>query len=190
MNGQARQVVESSDGELESSVLPDLEAIYRQHHGFVWRNARRLGVPESALDDIVHEVFLVVARRLAEFRGEAHVRSWLFAITYHVHRRLRRDRARYARRLLDYGNVRELESSGGSSHGSESAHELRKLLLKLSESKRLVFIMAELEGMTTNEIAQCLRLRPGTVDSRLRTARLDLERHLEREQARTRRFVP
>lgn len=190
MSGQARQTAAALENAPEGSDWAGLEAIYRLHHGFVWRNARRLGAPESMLDDVAHEVFLVVARRLHEFRGDAHVRSWLFAITYHVIRRLRRDRARYARRLQDYGSVRDIDMAERPSCESESAHELRRMLQKLSESKRLIFIMAELEGMTSVEIARCLQLKIGTVDSRLRAARLELERHIEREEARTRRFWP
>src|SRR5262245_11836835 len=45
----------------------DFEGIYEAHFDFVWRNARRLGVPAANVDDAVQEVFLVVHRRLGEF---------------------------------------------------------------------------------------------------------------------------
>jgi RNA polymerase sigma-70 factor (ECF subfamily) len=188
MAGQASKAAESADMSAKSP-LADLEAVYRENHAFVWRNARRLGCEPATLDDVVHEVFLVVARRLDEFRGEAHIRSWLFAITYHVIQRLRRDRARYARRLDEYGACCEAAASNVSGP-QESGHELRRMLLSLSESKRLVFIMAELEGMTSVEIAECLHMKTGTVDSRLRAGRLELESIIARERARTRRFWP
>src|SRR5512142_1803838 len=72
----------------------DLESVYRQQSEFVWRNARRFGCDADLADDVVHEVFLVVARRLHEFRHEANVRTWLFAIAYRAAQRLKRDRAR------------------------------------------------------------------------------------------------
>jgi RNA polymerase sigma-70 factor, ECF subfamily len=187
--GQTRQLVQAADDMSDKSALADLDAIYREHYGFVWRNARRLGCDPSMLDDIVHEVFLVVARRLDEFRGDAQLRSWLFAITYHVIQRLRRDRARYAKRLDEYGASRNAATINGS-EPQESGHELRRMLLSLSEQKRLVFIMAELEGMTSLEIAECLQMKTGTVDSRLRAARLELRNMIAREHARTRRFWP
>lgn len=168
--------------------LPALETVYREHYAFVWRNARRLGCDASTLDDVVHEVFLVVARRLHEFRGESHVRSWLFAITYHVLQRLRRDHARYTRRLQEYGSLHQALGPEGDSE--PAGEELRRLLAKLDEPKRLVFILAELEGMTSAEIARCLQMKVGTVDSRLRLARLELKDLLERERVRTRRFWP
>lgn len=174
----------------EEEPLACLEEVYREYHDFVWRNARRLGCDAATVDDVVHEVFLVVARRLHEFRGEARIRSWLFAITYHVVQRLRRDRARYAKRLNAYNNTRNIDPPQADSCAQESGHQLRQLLLRLSEPKRLVFIMAELEGMTSAEIALCLHTKQGTVDSRLRAARLDLKSLIERDHARTRRFQP
>jgi RNA polymerase sigma-70 factor, ECF subfamily len=190
MAGEVAVVASSPDLGSGDRELVCLEAIYRQHHGFVWRNARRLGCDPSSIDDVVHEVFLVVARRLHEFRGEAQIRSWLFAITYHVVRQLRRNRARYKRRLEAYGSSHGSEASSGEAAAQETGHQLRQILLKLSEPKRLVFIMAELEGMTSVEIADCLRMKTGTVDSRLRAARIELRSIIAREHARTRRFLP
>lgn len=170
------------------SGLIGLEAVYREHHAFVWRNARRLGCNASMLDDAVHEVFLVVARKLQEFRGDAQIRSWIFAITVHVVNRLRRDSARYAKRLTDYGQCRESETVGNGSE--EAGYQLRQMLQKLPESNRLIFILVELEGMTSVEVGSCLGMKTGTVDTRLRAARLELEAIIEREQSRTRRFCP
>ena len=186
MANRSPGVAELPDDRSGQAVLPWLEAVYREYSGFVWRNARRMGCDPAALDDIVHEVFLVVARRLHEFRGEAQIRSWLFAITYHVIRRSRRDRARYAQRLDDY--VKCHESQDVESGSEEAGYQLRQMLFRLSEPRRLVFIMAELEGMTSVEIGQCLGMNTGTVDSRLRAARQDLQRMIEREGARMRRL--
>jgi RNA polymerase sigma-70 factor (ECF subfamily) len=61
-------------------------------------------------------------------------------------------------------------------------------LLKLSEPQRVVLILAELEGFTSAEIAETLGLPAGTVDSRLRAARIQLQRTLERERAKDERW--
>ncbi len=65
------------------------DAVYQTHSAYVSRSARRLGVTESVLEDVVQDVFLVVHRRLAEFDGEA-VRAWLFSILTRVARDKRR----------------------------------------------------------------------------------------------------
>jgi RNA polymerase sigma-70 factor, ECF subfamily len=158
-----------------------LESIYRQHVQFVWRNARRLGCEDEWVDDAVHEVFLVVARRLDDFEPQADIRSWLFAITYRVVRRLRRNRFRYALRLLRF-RVHGNDAPRPEGHAKAEANtDLRRLLARLSDAQRAVVILADLEGMTTPEIARGLGLRPGTVDSRLRAARMLLRAWAERE---------
>src|SRR5262245_16282732 len=66
------------------------DAVYDACFDFVWRNARRLGVPDAQLDDAVQEVFLVVHRRLADFEGRSSIKTWVFGILLKVaadHRR-------------------------------------------------------------------------------------------------------
>jgi RNA polymerase sigma-70 factor (ECF subfamily) len=164
----------------------ELEQVYRDHVSFVWRNARRLGCEDDWVDDAVHEVFLVVASKLESFTPEAHIRTWLFAITYRVVKRLRRNRSRYLRRLLRLADERAGIQQSEPYRQQEAGRELRRILGRLSESKRAVFILSELEGMTTPEIARCLGLRPGTVSSRLRAARLAIRARIERERRKER----
>ena len=54
---------------------------YRDHAQTVARWARQLGGSDIDVEDVVQDVFLVVSRRLAGFRGEARFSSWLFEIT-------------------------------------------------------------------------------------------------------------
>src|SRR5687767_6816248 len=69
---------------VESPAVPDLAEIYRAYAPDVSRWARRLRGPGADVDDLVHEVFLVAHRRLREFRGEARISTWLYAITVRV----------------------------------------------------------------------------------------------------------
>lgn len=166
---------QATDGESE------LERLYRAHHDFVWRNARRLGCDDGSIDDVVHEVFLIVARKFGDFEGRSEIRTWLFAITYQVIRQLVRDRGRRGRRLEVYQTTRSLESARDPREVRDDSVLLQQLLGRLPEPKRLVFIMAELEGMTSVEIGRCLGMKTGTVDSRLRAARSELRAMLECE---------
>jgi RNA polymerase sigma-70 factor, ECF subfamily len=185
LNLETARNIESSSGETASE-MTDLEALYREQASFVWRNARRLGCDASLAEDVVHEVFLVVARRLSEFRHEASIRTWLFAITYRSVQRILRNHARYQRRLREYATGRQLEPSIQPGGQNEAGQYLRHLLSQLDECKRVVFILAELEGMTSLEIAQVLGLKSPTVDSRLRAARIKLSRLYERDRTQDR----
>src|SRR5690606_17305333 len=75
--------------ESPSNVL-DFEEVYQAHFAFVWRLARRQGVPLEHVDDVCQEVFIVVHRRLSEFEERAKVRTWIYQIVANVVRNQRR----------------------------------------------------------------------------------------------------
>jgi RNA polymerase sigma-70 factor, ECF subfamily len=160
----------------------DAEALYREHYDFVWRNARRLGCGDDWIDDAVHEVFLVAARRLSEFEGRSSPRTWLFAIALRVVQRMKRDRARHAAKIGALSRETTESRTEGPEAQSESARYLRSLLARLDETRRIVVILVELEGMTSMEVALATGTKQGTVDSRLRSARAMLERMIERDR--------
>ena len=159
---------------------PDLAATYREHYGFVWRSLRRLGVPDGAVDDAVHDVFVVAARRLKEFEGRAAITSWLFSVAVHVSQHQRRAIARRRRRREAIARHTEATGQPRDAYAQQdAAHTLHALLDHLDDGQRHVFILMELEQMTGREVAQILGLKTATVHSRLRAARTQLRRHAE-----------
>ncbi len=169
-------------------LLPRLATIYREHQAFVWRNARRLGADETWVEDATHEVFLVVARRLGEFRGESSMRTWLFAITYRVVMAMARQRRR--RREQPVAEGADWAGDVGGEARATAEVTLQRLLTELPESQRLVFILCELEGMSSSESGRVLGIPTGTVDTRLRAARQSLTAHAGRILAQERRVMP
>jgi RNA polymerase sigma-70 factor (ECF subfamily) len=153
--------------------------IYREYADFVWRNARRLGVPASSAEDVLQEVFIVVQRRSADFDGRAPMRSWIFGILVHVARRYRRtfQRKQAPCVSLDYDVARETaaDAPGTSPHEqaerSERVRLLETLLGQLDEDKRTLLVLSELEEWTLREIAEYLGSNTNTVHSRLRAAK-------------------
>lgn len=157
--------------------------IYREHFDFVWRNARRLGVPASSADDVVQEVFIVVQRRLPDFDGRVPVRSWIFGILGFIVRRYRRGFQRKDARWVPFEHApREAFASRAELTPSESAEKaeqvrlLETLLAKLDEDKRTLLILSELEEWTLREIAAHLGSNINTVYSRLRAAKRAFEK--------------
>lgn len=185
--GVAGSALAFASSDAAVSTQPQAEALYRENHAFVWRNARRLGAHEDWVDDAVHEVFLVATRRLHEFEGRSSAKTWLFAITFRIVQRLKRDRARQQRQAARYVSEQPPQL-GDASDETERAQYLRYLLGLLPDPQRVVLILAELEGFTSVGIAEVLGIPAGTVDSRLRAARLALARVVERERARDERL--
>src|SRR5207302_10408961 len=60
--------------------VPSLSEVFRQYAPFVWRALRRLGVPESDVEDVCQEVFVVVHRKLGDFEGRSSLRTWIYGI--------------------------------------------------------------------------------------------------------------
>ena len=159
------------------------EQVYEEYSHMVWRNARRLGVPESAAEDVVQDVFIVVQRRLPEFDSRTAIQSWIFGILVRVVRHYRRRYQRKDSRCISleqvagYNNI-SLAGARGPSEQAEHAERLRlleHLLGQLDESKRTLLILSELEGWTLREIAEYLGSNTNTVFSKLRAAKRAFE---------------
>ncbi len=168
---------------MPSAPAPEFEAVYREHFAFVWRSLRRLGVPEADASDAAQEAFLVAHRRLSEFESRAKLTTWLFRICLYVasdHRR----RARVRREVHDELTLADEPDTGLDPEADRSRREglalLETALGKMSLEHRTVFVLFELEGLTTPEIAELLELPLGTVHSRLRRGRQLFEAFVER----------
>lgn len=165
-------------------VVPSaFESLYHEHFAFVWRSLFRLGVPEADLSDASQDVFLVAHRRLPEFEGRSKVTTWLFRICLRV--ASGRQRKAYTRReVLDSGLVDDHPTPDKDPEASRAHAEGLRLLEvaldALSLEQRTVFVLYELEGFTTTEIAETLEMPIGTVYTRLRLARARFEERLKR----------
>jgi RNA polymerase sigma-70 factor (ECF subfamily) len=148
-----------------------LEQVYREHADFVWRILRTLGVAEEARDDAFHEVFLVVHRRLGDYDGRASVPTWLFGIARNVALHHRRSVARHLRRLTVAPEPSPAPAPDEVVARLEARALIDRFLATLGEEHRLVFILAELEGLRVPEIAEQLGANVNTLYSRLSSAR-------------------
>lgn len=153
--------------------------VYREHFYFVWRNARRLGVPEANLDDVVQDVFIVVHRRLADFDGRVQLRSWIFGILEHVVRGYRRRYQRKSARCVPFPHDSMSASDPMPSELAERAERvevLEMLLGQLDEDKAMLIVLSELEQWTLREIAEHIGSNTNTVYSRLTAAKREFDR--------------
>ncbi len=159
----------------------DFETLYRDNFEFVVRSARRLGVQPAWMDDVAQEVFVVAARKLASFEGRSKVRTWLFSITLRVVQGHRRWSKRHDRRKDAL--AREPARVHDPYPRARAADTLVALLQNLPEKYQTVFILGELEGMTSAEIAAGLGLNPNTTYSRLREARKKMAEAVQAHRA-------
>jgi RNA polymerase sigma-70 factor (ECF subfamily) len=162
--------------------LPGLDAIYRAHVDFVLRIAGRLGVPAHHREDVVHDVFLVVHRRLPDLRADASVRSWLFGITKRVVFHHVRGAGRAVRRERQASGPTPVLDPEEDVARRQAARMVEASLAALPPDQRLVLVLADLEEMTAPEIADALGVKLNTVYARLRLGRRRFERALAQWQ--------
>lgn len=151
----------------------DFAGVYRAHLDYVWASLRRLGVQPSDLEDVAHEVFLVVHRKLGEYDRARPLRPWLFGIAYRIASEHRRKVAKRAAQELE--DELAASASGSPEHQAvkrEAIALARKALDTLDEEARAVFVLAELDGVAVTDVAETLAIPVNTAYTRLRRARL------------------
>lgn len=161
----------------------EFRALYENHFESVWHALRRLRVAEHDLMDGTQNVFVVIARKYAEFQGRAELRTWI----YQICRRVASDYRRSApvRREVATDDVeiaRRADSLDATTNDVEQTQrvELARMILdKLPEPQREIFILYELEQLSGQEIASQLEIPLGTVRSRLRLARQAFRHEVE-----------
>jgi len=163
---------------------PTFESVYREHGKTVARWAIRLLGPKTDFEDVVQDVFMVVRRRLPEFRGDAEITTWLYEITVRVVQRCRM-RAHWWSWVTGRGQspgrgrVHELlapiAEPASDPHALLEARErtriLYQLLDELGEPLRTTFILFEIEGLSGARIAEITSTKVNAVWVRLSRAR-------------------
>lgn len=167
-------------GLVERCQRGDAEAfreLFRAHHKDVARLAQRMLGRATDLEDIVQEVFLQVHRSIRDFRHGARFSTWLYRVTVNVvlmHRRAAKSRPVFSE-LPEH--VAAVEPRAGADEQLQRGRRVRafhRLLDRLSEKKRVVFVLHELEGLAPGEIAKIVGAPVLTVRTRLFYARREL----------------
>lgn len=172
----------------EAFDVPTLEDLYRAHATDVFRLVSRLLGPTAThadVDDLVQEVFMTVDRALSGFRGDGTPFSFVYGVTTRVVMRHLRSRRRY-REMIDRFEAGPVARPAAPPDPAETAeqrelvHRVWGALLRIKADRRIVFVLANIEGRTAPEIAEMLDLSEEAVRSRLRRARTELEQRLAR----------
>lgn len=163
-----------------------VHALVNEYMDFVWRSLRRLGVAEPDCDDGCQRVWVVVAQKLGAIE-DSKVKSYVFSVVVRVASEMRRNSRRHQHLAFDELEVEPTRSDAEGLVEQRRVRELLdQLLAALSWDLRTVFVMYEIEGMSSPEIAEVLGISRGTVASRLRLAREAFQRCLQRYRARSR----
>ncbi len=174
MLGRLRLVERNGGGSQDPAAPPRAEPdqsrlgrMFVAHHAMVWRTMRRRGLSPDAAADVTQQTFLVAAERLRDINPDSE-RAFLVGTALRVAHSLGRKTVRW--QLEEDMDQRVAEAR--STSDQRAAVQLCDLALsKVDPDLAEVFVMFELEGLSSPEIAASLEIPLGTVASRLRRAR-------------------
>ncbi|HEX4335855.1 MAG TPA: RNA polymerase sigma factor [Polyangiaceae bacterium] len=158
--------------------------LFQTHRHDVARIVFRMTGSSADIEDLVQEVFLQVHRSIGDFRGDARLSTWLYRLTVNVvlmHRRAAKSRPH----LVAEGaaappkDLRMLPDEQVARRRRMAA--FYRMVDRLSEKKRTVFVMHEIDGLSPLEIAKIVEAPVLTVRTRLFYARRELAAMLREE---------
>ena len=168
-------VIRAQEGTVEA-----LSELIERWQDRLWRLAWRLTDDEQAAWDVLQDAWIVISRRIGRLGDPAAFPAWAYRITSNKSRDWIRRRQRMRRADAAYGQRwREAENGGNPTNRQYS--DLREALADLPGRDRAILSLRYEDNFNTSEIAEILRIPPGTVKSRLHYARQRLRRFLEED---------
>jgi RNA polymerase sigma-70 factor (ECF subfamily) len=142
--------------------------MFESHHSVVWRTLRRYGLDAEAAADVGQQAFLVAFERSHDIHVGSE-RAFLIGTALRIARGARRKSQRYQfDAQMDLRAARPCEAADARASTLEL---LDRVLAKLDPTLVEVFVLYDVEGFSSPEIAEALQIPVGTVASRLRRAR-------------------
>ena len=165
------------------------EKLMRRYNQRIFRTARSVLRDEAEAGDVVQETFVRAFRHLEQFEERSSVGTWLTRIA--VNEALSRLRRSQRFNVLDSetnqeeGGSYSVESKQPGPEEQASSQELRSVLTaaidSLSQELRTVFVLREIEGLSTLETSEALQLTSEAVRVRFHRARQALRRAVEKQ---------
>ncbi|MCG5054845.1 MAG: sigma-70 family RNA polymerase sigma factor [Myxococcales bacterium] len=173
------------------------ETLVQRHQERVYRLALRMTGGESDAQEVVQDALLSAWRNLAKFEGKAQFGSWLYRIAANAALMLLRSRRRHPQVSMEDIKLDGADEPGPNGFGSGAGDdwskrpddqlqstELRSAIQsavdELPEASRAVFLVRDVEGLSTEETAEMLGLSVPAVKTRLHRARLALREAITR----------
>src|SRR6266487_1617192 len=167
------------------------ESLVRRYDRNVFRIAQHITQNREDAEDVVQDAFLKAYQNLGQFQGQSKFYTWLVRIA--VNEALMRLRRRRPDRMVSIDEdvqteedsvPREVADWSPNPEQQYNQAELREILDKtihgLPATFRTVFVLRDVEGLSTEETAEALSLSVPAVKSRLLRARLQLRERLNK----------
>jgi RNA polymerase sigma-70 factor, ECF subfamily len=172
---------------LQAAAAGDASAvviIWDRHAAFVRKVLRGTLGPDSAIEDLLQEVFIAFLRGAERIERASAVRGYLASVAVRqAALELRRRKVRRWVTLTPTGQLPDAPTRPRDSDGREALGALYRVLDRMGNRERLAFVLRHIEGMEILEVARTLGISESTVRRALGSARGQLERSSRREPA-------
>src|SRR5688500_15328463 len=165
------------------------EILVRRHNQRLYRTIRAILRDDRDVEDVMQQAYIDAYTHLDQFRGTAQFSTWLTRIA--VNRAIRSGRgARRGLELVPPAGDHEAAIAHTPAPNVDPEHAmygrelnvvLESLIDQLPDAFRVVFVMREVEGLSTAETAACLEINEETVKTRLHRAKRSLQDQLDRQ---------
>ena len=160
------------------------EILMRRYNERMYRVARAIVRDDSEAEDVIQQAYVNAYGNLRQFAGKARFSTWLTRIAVNESLARMRRRGKYEPYDEDPSNVEPFmaEQSPYNPERQASSGELRTLLEwaidRLPNGTREVFVLREVEGLSTSEVADALAVSEDVVKTRLSRAKAALRRNV------------
>ncbi len=161
------------------------EEVYDRFAQMVFNLAYRMSGAAEEAEDLAQGVFLRIHRHLGRFNGRSALKTWVYRVTLN-HCRSKLGRKRYPSQPLAEENdgegvrlVDESRSPEDLALARDAGRQVSLALRQLTPVFREAVVLRDLQGLSYEEIAEILKVRIGTVRSRIARGRERLRIVLE-----------
>ena len=148
--------------------------LYQLHHQRVYALCLRITGQTSLAEEATQDCFVRLWQKLPQFRGESQFTTWLHTLSVNqALSNLKKQRSFWSRFISSDTDVTSV---------SDEYEDLDKILLKLPERARIVFVLHALEGYKHEEVGQLMGIATGTSKAQYHRALKLLESLIEQEQ--------
>jgi len=157
--------------------------LYRRHASALFRFATRLAGGREDGEDLLQETWIRAAGRLADFRWDSTLRTWLCGIAVNHWREVRRARSRRPTLALVAPDAKA-DPRTAEVPAPDAAMDLDRAIASLPDGYREVLVLHDVQGYTHEEIARMLEVETGTSKSQLSRARRALRERFRIDASR------
>jgi len=153
------------------------ETLYRSHAGRLFGLLTRMTGSAQDAEDLLQDVFVQAHRKLASFRGESSLGTWLYRLAVNQcldHLRGKQSRMAKATDSLDADEAAEPAAAAPALPEAIARIDLERAIAQLPDGCRAAFVLHDVEGLDHREVGAALGISEGTSKSQVHKARMKL----------------